>query len=223
MKKIEIYAKSERTYNLSDMGYGISQLMPLILNPIQTEWAWFFSSYLVIVWTEANLHPSLQSKIADLVAYQYNKYGSTFIIETHSEYLIRKLQYLCKDVRSPLSPEDVMIHYFIIPMISLWWASRKQITINEEGNLTGEFGRAFTMNQVELLWTYGIWTLVKKLSYDLLLDTTFLRPINEGLPWASAWCHSKGIAFAKEILRKYHRADTQFEKVYTIDSPSNEV
>ena len=115
MKKIEI-CKSERTYNLSDMGYGISQLMPLILNPDsdRSEPDSFPHTWLLSE-PEANLHPSLQSKIADLVAYQYNKYGSTFIIETHSEYLIRKLQYLCKDVRSPLSPEDVMIHYFYHP------------------------------------------------------------------------------------------------------------
>jgi len=41
---------------------------------------------------EQNLHPALQSKLADLLHYVNKNYNVRFIVETHSEYLIRKSQ-----------------------------------------------------------------------------------------------------------------------------------
>ena len=47
---------------------------------------------LIIEEPEQNLHPMLQSKLADLFYELNHEYGFRFIIETHSEYLIRKSQ-----------------------------------------------------------------------------------------------------------------------------------
>ncbi len=41
---------------------------------------------------EVHLHPKYQSLLADLLLEAYNNYGIHFIVETHSEYLIRKTQ-----------------------------------------------------------------------------------------------------------------------------------
>ena len=43
---------------------------------------------------EQNLHPALQSKLADLFLEVYKKFGINVLVETHSEYLIRKTQVL---------------------------------------------------------------------------------------------------------------------------------
>lgn len=43
---------------------------------------------------EANLHPKLQSKLADLFLDASDSFGFQFIIETHSEYFIRRVQIL---------------------------------------------------------------------------------------------------------------------------------
>ena len=47
---------------------------------------------IIIEEPEQNLHPVLQSKLADLFYELNDKYGLRFIIETHSEYLIRETQ-----------------------------------------------------------------------------------------------------------------------------------
>lgn len=43
---------------------------------------------------ELNLHPGLQSKLADLFSEVNKTYGIRFVVETHSEYLIRRTQVL---------------------------------------------------------------------------------------------------------------------------------
>ncbi len=42
---------------------------------------------------ESNLHPNLQSKLADFLIDASDRFGIKWVIETHSEYFIRKLQY----------------------------------------------------------------------------------------------------------------------------------
>ena len=85
---------------LADSGYGITQLFAIMLNievailekeasccdePIKT---------IAIEEPEIHLHPSYQSKLADMFYEAYKDYGIHFIVETHSEYLIRRTQVL---------------------------------------------------------------------------------------------------------------------------------
>lgn len=65
---------------------------------------------LIIEEPEANLHPNLQSKLADILVMAHQTFGIHFILETHSEYLIRKLQYLV--AKKDISQDDVRIYYF---------------------------------------------------------------------------------------------------------------
>ena len=145
LKKVVI-RKNNIDFNLVDMSYGISQLLPFIINPDydfesrygDTEHTWLVSE------PEANLHPSLQSKLADLFVHLYNSKHSRFIIETHSEYLIRKLQYLVKQPSSELQAKDVVIYYFFHPdEIPPGEKQIKKIEIDEDGNLSGNFGPGF--------------------------------------------------------------------------------
>ncbi len=41
---------------------------------------------------ELNLHPALQSKLADLFLDVHQMWGIDFLIETHSEYILRRSQ-----------------------------------------------------------------------------------------------------------------------------------
>lgn len=45
---------------------------------------------------EAHLHPRLQSMLCDILLDAYKKYNIHFVVETHSEYIIRKSQILVK-------------------------------------------------------------------------------------------------------------------------------
>lgn len=93
--------------NLADKGMGTIQLMVLLFrlaitlpknannnNHSKTVIKSKFSNTLTIIIEEPeqNLHPVLQSKLADLFYDLYDKYGLRFIVETHSEYLIRETQ-----------------------------------------------------------------------------------------------------------------------------------
>ena len=83
--------------HLADMGMGSIQLVILILrlatiaNRIEKSGQpW----WVIIEEPEQNIHPMLQSRLADLFKEFQKEFSSTLIIETHSEYLIRKTQVL---------------------------------------------------------------------------------------------------------------------------------
>ena len=84
--------------DLADKGMGTIQLVILLLR-IATLIHNFKGQQLTILLEEPeqNLHPKLQSQLANLV-YNVNKeFGVRFVIETHSEYLIRKTQVIVAD------------------------------------------------------------------------------------------------------------------------------
>lgn len=136
--------------NLSDLGFGYSQIITMVLKIIQNRES---DSIFIIEEPEANLHPNFQSKLADIFALLLSwKYK--FIIETHSEYLIRKLQYLV--AKKEVDTKNCIIYYFNIDEnVSDKEPKVKSIEITENGNLTDNFGPGFfdeaTRLQFELL------------------------------------------------------------------------
>ena len=67
-----------------------------------------------------------------------------FIIETHSEYLIRKLQYLTAYQNSKLSTADSVIYYFNADKyVTSQEPKVKRINIRENGSLDDKFGPGF--------------------------------------------------------------------------------
>lgn len=88
-----------REMPLADMGMGSIQLMILILRIaiIINDRQGFSKRYrtpitVIVEEPEQNLHPQKQSQLVDFFTYVFEKYFIKFIIETHSEYLIRKTQ-----------------------------------------------------------------------------------------------------------------------------------
>lgn len=79
--------------DLADKGMGSIQLVVLLLR-IATFIRKFKGQQLTILLEEPeqNLHPALQSKLADLVNEVNREFGVRFIIETHSEYMVRHIQ-----------------------------------------------------------------------------------------------------------------------------------
>lgn len=135
--------KNGRNINLADFGFGYSQLVPIILKIYNLTCQNEFNSILIIEEPEANLHPNLQAKLADIFALviKHNQ-NWRIIVETHSEYLVRKLQYLV--AKQEIEREDCIIHYFNTDEnVSEEEPKVKPIEINEEGNLTDNFGPGF--------------------------------------------------------------------------------
>jgi len=98
---------------------------------------------------EAFLHPNWQSSLIDFFLFCQRMYDVQFIIETHSEYLIRKLQYFV--ATNIINPSDISLYYF---------SEKKNVVNNEEcvikiniledGGLDKDFGQGFFDEAINL-------------------------------------------------------------------------
>ena len=83
---------------LSDKGMGSIQAMLLLFRLAciihKTEKNPAYQPIVIIEEPELNLHPALQSRLTDLFLDVHTKYGIDFLVETHSEYMVRRTQVL---------------------------------------------------------------------------------------------------------------------------------
>ena len=91
---------------------------------------------------EVHLHPKFQSKLAELFADAYKKYNINFIIETHSEYLIRKLQTLVANKVVDNNDTSILYVYGQNDRPN-YEPPVKRIYVKEDGMLDGHFGEGF--------------------------------------------------------------------------------
>lgn len=100
---------SERTHSLVDVGFGVSQVLPVIA-------LLFFvpeGSIVLIEQPELHLHPIAQKNLADLFIEVAEKRHLQLVVETHSEHLLRRLQRRIAEVEHPYpTPETVSAYFF---------------------------------------------------------------------------------------------------------------
>ena len=106
---IALYDKRTDTQvTLADVGYGINQLLPIIIEGAASE----EGSIICVEQPEIHLHPRLQANIADLmidtIADEDGK-RKQWIVETHSELLILRLQRRIREGK--IKPEDISVLY----------------------------------------------------------------------------------------------------------------
>lgn len=85
-------------YDLSTKGIGFIKLFTLLLRMAITASGNERLKTVVIEEPEQNLHPALQSKLADLFYEIYRETGCQIIVETHSEYIVRKSQVIVSEI-----------------------------------------------------------------------------------------------------------------------------
>ena len=110
--------KTKCEVNTKDVGFGIGQLLPILVQGILSD-----NKIIFIEQPEIHIHPRLQAELGSFFAemagtgsapvdpYHPNeeKYGNQFIIETHSEHLVLRLQKLIR--KGKLKKEDVAVIY----------------------------------------------------------------------------------------------------------------
>ncbi len=89
--------------SLSDVGFGISQFLPIIVADLQLP----KKSTLFIAQPEIHLHPSVQSLFGDYLTNQIKTNSKNYVIETHSEYLLNRIRLAI--VKGELNSDDVKI------------------------------------------------------------------------------------------------------------------
>ena len=90
---------------------------------------------------EIHLHPRFQSLLAEMFVEAYKKYNIHFIIETHSEYLIRKLQVMVADKNNSLISNNVSLYYAEKDENGV--STNRKIEFLEDGRLSDSFGSGF--------------------------------------------------------------------------------
>ena len=157
---------------LADEGFGITYLVSIILKietailhskkPIKNNWIGMDvfgklinddnkleETTVVLEEPESHLHPKFHSLLADMMVEAYKKYNIHFIVETHSEYLIRKLQVLVagKDdnSESQVGKDDISILYVdsLKDVTEKGEQQVRRIGIDEDGRLDSPFGTGF--------------------------------------------------------------------------------
>lgn len=93
--------------NLVDVGYGVSQVLPLLVDSLQRLKV---NDLFLVQQPEVHLHPRAQAELGTFFASMANE-TRRFVVETHSEYLLDRVR---MEVRSGkhIRAEDVSILYF---------------------------------------------------------------------------------------------------------------
>ena len=92
---------------------------------------------------ESHLHPKYQSLLADMFLEAYENYGIHFIIETHSEYLIRKAQVLVARAKYEDINELEEENPFKVYYVSTGEKKPYQMEFRTDGKFSNEFGTGF--------------------------------------------------------------------------------
>ena len=96
---------------------------------------------------ESNLHPNRQVELVDMLIDYQKAFGVKFILETHSENILRRYQTLI--AKGKLGSEDLKIIFFRAK------GQTEEITINDSGQITVPFGEDFynksTNQKLELM------------------------------------------------------------------------
>ena len=115
--------------NLIDVGYGVSQVLPVITELLGDDAAPLF----LLQQPEVHLHPSAQAALGTLFC-QVAGPDRQLIVETHSDHLLDRVRMDVRDGKVPLKPDDVSILYFERGDLDVRIHS---LRIGKEGNILG--------------------------------------------------------------------------------------
>lgn len=136
---------------LADKGMGSIQAVLLILRLAsviyykeQESKKSKFNYFVIVEEPELNLHPALQSKLCDLFFEVYDKYKVKFIIETHSEYIIRRSQVMNATKEYALDSDDMNP----TPFSTIYFNSESDVVAysmnyQSDGTFENAFGNGF--------------------------------------------------------------------------------
>ena len=116
------------TVNLVDVGYGVSQILPILVDCLRGESGGTF----LLQQPEVHLHPKAQAALGSFLATLSKEQGKRFLVETHSDYMVDRIRMDLRDKKHGLRPEDVQILYF---ERNAGGVNIHRITFDELGNL----------------------------------------------------------------------------------------
>jgi len=144
-------------FSLPQVGTGISQVIPILAKCLLSP----PGSTIIVEQPESQLHPKMQSKLADFfIAMALS--GRQCLIETHSEYMIRKLCYLYPRIPDSEEKDALSKLYFVEKHNGI--SCFEEISINKSGVLSD--------------WPEGFFDESQKINRLIIKDN--LRKFREG-------------------------------------------
>ncbi len=129
--------------NLTDVGYGVSQALPILVEVMNGHRSRVF----LLQQPEVHLHPQAQAALGSLFLTAAAE-GRQLLIETHSDHLLDRVRMDIRDRKTQLAPEDVSILYFEREGLGVRIYS---LRLDEEGNVRGapDSYRRFFLEETE--------------------------------------------------------------------------
>ena len=113
--------------NLIDVGYGVSQVLPVVTELLRDDAPHMF----LLQQPEVHLHPAAQAALGSLFC-QVAKKDRHLIVETHSDHLLDRIRMDVRDRTTTLKPDDVSILFFDRADLDVKIHS---LRVDQEGNL----------------------------------------------------------------------------------------
>ena len=132
------YIDENIAVNIVDTGYGISQILPILINAHLDD-----SNTIIIQQPETHIHPRLQAEIGSIITKSLSKslisFKKNWILETHSETILLRL---LKEIRKGnLNHEFLRVYY--IDKNSEGNSIIKKMQISQEGQLISKWPDGF--------------------------------------------------------------------------------
>lgn len=118
--------------NIANVGYGVSQVLPLVVEMLSTKGASFAMQQ-----PEVHLHPRAQAAFGELVYKVAVKNKNSLIIETHSDYMINRFRY---NVNTGRNKVNAQILFFSRDSSGIHIDT---IVIDQKGKYKGEIPQKF--------------------------------------------------------------------------------
>ena len=141
--QLQVKVRSGSHANLMDVGYGVSQSLPILVEAMDAEQCTF-----LLQQPEVHLHPRGQADLASLFVESCRKRKNRFLIETHSDYILDRIRISVR--KGVLKPDDVSILYFEPRGNAV---TIHNMTLDGAGNLEGAPGgyRDFFLKEADRL------------------------------------------------------------------------
>ena len=136
--QLQVRAHSGYRANLKDVGYGVSQSLPILVGLLGPAWDRAptrraddrHSPVFLLQQPEAHLHPRGQAELASLFVESARERGHRFLIETHSDHLVDRIRISVRQRK--IAADQVSILYFEPQKNAV---SIHDIRLDEYGNL----------------------------------------------------------------------------------------
>ena len=112
--------------NLIDVGYGVSQALPILTELLREDSPKMF----LLQQPEVHLHPKAQAALGSLFC-NLAASGKQIIVETHSDYILDRARMDIRDGKTDLKPDDISILYFERDELDV---NIHSIRMDEDGN-----------------------------------------------------------------------------------------